>query len=132
VSAIRKTSEMPEEVQGFLKTDPDCKWIQISAPCAPGSMPKTRQEFEALVTIARIAQDDSAESQAGLKWAFQRLLENYAGNELLGGLRMLCKFSKLEAKDLRAGKNVIAVEVHSHDPKKGALRFDLNLSTRPK
>ena len=37
ISAIRKTAEMPEQVQAFLKSDPECRWLQITAPSAAGS-----------------------------------------------------------------------------------------------
>ena len=37
IGAIRKTAEMPEQVRGFLKSDPNSIWLQVSAPAAPGS-----------------------------------------------------------------------------------------------
>jgi len=37
VSAIRKTKEMPEQIQAFLNSEPDCRWLQINALSAPGS-----------------------------------------------------------------------------------------------
>ena len=45
---------------------------------------------------------------------------------------LMCRFSELDAKGLCAGKNVIAVEVHRHNGQASGMRFDLNLSLRPK
>jgi len=245
VSAIRKMAEMPEGVQAFLKTDPECKWIQISAPSAPGSsggpllnsqgdvvgvvswlvpqqsigfavhaqhladlknrvtektyplpvpgsfqgpgvsepkvlveltslrqdlavmygrlnsvessekrleiyqtenpipkyigkfrglaegVPRTRQEFEALVTIARLAHDDSPESRAGLRWAFQRLVENYADSALMGGLMMeLCQTQTLETQGFF--RSVIAKSPHREVQGAGYFALGLSLLLNPK
>ena len=43
---------------------------------------------------------------------------------------LACRFSNLDAKDLRVGKNVIAVEVHRDNNKERGMRFDLSLGTR--
>ncbi len=49
-----------------------------------------------------------------------------------GNRGLVCRFFRLDSAGLRAGRNVVAVEVHSYAPKNGGLRFDLNLSTIPK
>ncbi len=64
------------------------------------SKPKSRQEFESLITIARIAQDDSPESKAALKWAFPRILNNYTDSESMGSLML--ELSRSESLEVQA------------------------------
>jgi thiol-disulfide isomerase/thioredoxin len=37
VGAVRTTGEMPEDVQQFLKAEPETRWIQVTAPLGPGN-----------------------------------------------------------------------------------------------
>jgi thiol-disulfide isomerase/thioredoxin len=239
ISAVRKTSEMPDEVKEFLKTKADCKWIQITAPSAPGSSggpllntrgevlgvvswivprvsigfavhaqhlgelktrlaakarplpvpgsfqgpgiseptvvaelatfrqdmetmfsraasvgdagkreeilksenpipgyiaklrrlaeakPKTRQEFDSLVAIVRIADEESPESKAAMKWALPRILENYADSEHMGGLMLeLCRSEAPEAATFIRG----VIEKNQDKTIKGIGYFALGVS----
>ncbi len=76
-----------------------------------GTKPASPLEFECLVTIIRIAQEETKEFREARRWAFQNLLEKHDKSELLGGLMLeLCRSpSKESAEFMRA---VIARSPH--------------------
>jgi thiol-disulfide isomerase/thioredoxin len=61
ISAIRKTAEMPEQIRQYLASDPECVWVQISAPSAAGSsggpLLNARGRVVGLVTLVAPAQN---------------------------------------------------------------------------
>jgi S1-C subfamily serine protease/thiol-disulfide isomerase/thioredoxin len=245
VSAIRKTKEMPDEIRANLGADPDCRWLQITAPSAPGSSggpllssqgdvagvvamvvpsqsigfaihcehladlkkrlsdkplplpvpgsfqgpgvsepavleeldklrraqeefklklqsvvdndkreeiaksenpvpqfmgkfrklaegkPGTRLEFEALVTMVRLANDESQGLDEELRWALGRLLQNHSGAEHLGGLMVeLCRKPRPEVQAFM--RDVVAKSPHRHAKALGCVALGLALGADPR